>query len=178
MREFPFRPLDLPDPPIWVAWNLGAAADRLDEPTFQVQVVRPLRGEKHLPSPLEQLMHAVEDGRFKQLPPLDRKRAADDLGDYAGPAQQAAVAKMLWEHARTDEELRLHMLKRLARHLVGTEPIANALEAAFSEFAASPPPEVAEICLMLEGLRDAGAGDSVGATLMREYLIQELGLSP
>jgi hypothetical protein len=178
MKDHRFPPLELPEPPNWVAWNLGAAADRLDEPGFQIKMVRALRGDKHLASPLDLIMYVVEEGRFEQLSDLERKRAADDLADYAGPTEQAAIAHQLWHQARTDTDLRLHLLRRLARHLVGTEPIAEALETAFSAFAADPPAEVAEICLMLEGLRDAGASDSVGATLMREYLIQELGLAP
>ncbi|MDB5099227.1 MAG: hypothetical protein JWM80_3648 [Cyanobacteria bacterium RYN_339] len=177
MKEFPFPRLELPEPPNWVAWNLGAAADRLDEPGFQVQMVRPLRGDKHLASPLALIMQALSDGKFATLGLMERKRAADDLGDFAGPAQQAAIAHQLWQQARTDTELQLHLLRRLARHLVGTEPIASALEAAFPAFAADPPGEVAEVCLMLDGLRESGADDSVGATLMREYLIQELGLA-
>jgi len=184
-RGYPhaFARLALPDLPQWVAWNLGAAADRLDELKHQVKLARPLRGEKLAPAPIEVVQSYVAQARFQDLSPMDRRRAVDEFDDHARrfPAEAAALAGELWAIAREDEALRQHLLGGLGKHLVRAEPFAQDLVAAFDVFAARPPAGTEELCLILDGLRDTTArgGDdaSLEAAILRDYLVEALNLA-
>lgn len=184
-RGYPhaFPRLELPEPPQWVAWQLGAAADRLAELKHQVQMVRPLRGEKLAPAPIATVLDYVATARFADLGPLDRLRAVNELADHAQrePGEAARLAEVLWSTARTDQALRAHLLGGLGRHLVRGEPFAPVLTAAFEGFAEQPPAGDEELCLMLGGLRSlharGEAGASLEASILREYLVEALSLS-
>ena len=110
--EHEFPPLTLPVPPAWVAWNLGAAADRLDEPAFQVQLVRPLRGEKHVPRDMAALLATLKAGHIHRLTPFERILVADELQDWGGDPERALLAAEVWEFASVDAALREHLLRQ------------------------------------------------------------------
>lgn len=183
-RGYPhaFPRLELPELPQWVAWNLGAAADRLDELAHVVKLARPLRGEKLAPAPIEVVQQAVAEARFADLSPLDRRRAVDEFDDHAEryPDEAPKLAAELWAIARDDEALRQHLLGGLGKHLVRGEPFAQDLVTAFEVFAARPPAGTEELCLMLDGLRDLharGEADaSLEASILRDYIVETLDL--
>lgn len=173
-----FPALELPaDPWRWVAWNICAAADRLDEAAFQVTLVRPLRWDKHVTLPGEAIMAAVATSRFEDLTPIERMRAVDDLDEHAeeAPDEARLAAEGLWRAALHAPELQLTLLRKLAAGLTGKGPPTPVLAATFDTFASHPPANRSDLCLMLEGMRDL-VGESLSGTILRDYIVAELDL--